>query len=317
MPAGAHARTLRVSLLQRCQYDCAYCRPGSVSPKVSNEALLQAGDYAVLAKLFGEAGVAKVRFTGGEPLLRRDLPELVATFREALPAADLAVTTNGQLLAAKLPELVRAGLRRATVHVDTLDPLRYRALMGDGDVSLVLASVLEAKAVLEQVKLNVVVQRGKNDDELGRFLAWSARHGVEVRFIEQMNTGSARAYTRDTFFSGREILACVGEVERLPRRDAADPAALYRTRDAVTFGVIASDTEPFCGACDRLRLTCDGLLRGCLYEAGGVPLGAAVRAGAGQAALRHMIHSAIREKQSHHPLRIVPRAPFSMAEAGG
>lgn len=317
MPAGAHARTLRVSLLQRCQYDCAYCRPGTVAPKVRREALLTVGEYKILAPLFGEAGVEKVRFTGGEPLLRTDLTQLVAAFHAALPTADLAVTTNGQLLGAKLPELARAGLRRATVHVDTLDPIRYRALMGDGELPLVLASVLEAKALLEQVKLNVVVQRGRNDDELGRFLEWSSRHGIEVRFIEQMNTGSARAYTRETFFSGREILARVGEVERLPRRDAADPAALYRTADGVVFGVIASDTEPFCGACNRLRLTCDGLLRGCLYQAGGVPVGAAVRGGASASGLRDMIRAAAWDKRSHHPLRVVAGAPFSMAEAGG
>ncbi len=317
MRHAAIARTLRVSLLQRCQYDCAYCRPGAVAPKVEKQALLSAGEYARLATLFGEAGVTRVRFTGGEPLLRTDLAEIVAAFRAALPTADLAVTTNGQRLGAKLPELVRAGLRRATVHVDSLDQARYRALMGDGDVARVMASVIEAKAVLEQVKLNVVVQRGKNDDELGSFLAWSARHGVEVRFIELMNTGSAREYTRATFFSGREILARVGEVERLPRRDASDPAALYRTANGVSFGVIASDTEPFCDACNRLRLTCDGLLRGCLYQSGGVPLGAAVRTGASEEELRRMINVATAGKRSHHPLRVLPGAPFSMAEAGG
>lgn len=310
--------TLRVSLLQRCQYDCAYCRPGSVTPRVPRQELLGAGEYHALAALLGEAGVTRVRFTGGEPLLRPDLPEIVGAFRAALPHADLAVTTNGQLLGEQLVPLARAGLRRATVHVDSLDPTRYRALMGNhAEVSGVLAAVLEARAALAQVKLNVVIQGGKNDDEIPAFLAWSATHGIEVRFIELMNTGSARAYTREVFFSGARILERAGPVTRLPRREQSDPAALYRTAGGVTFGVIASDTEPFCGACNRLRLTCDGVLRGCLYQAGGVPLGAAARAGADQAELRRLIETARAGKRSHHPLRVQQRAPFSMAEAGG
>lgn len=308
---------LRVSLLQQCQYDCAYCRPGSVTSPTPNREQLTADDYRLLAPLFGAAGVNRVRFTGGEPLLRSELCDVVAAFREGLPAATLSLTTNGQRLRGLLPGLVRAGLRRATVHVDSLDPARYRALMGDGDVEDVLATVLEARAALEQVKLNVVVQRGRNDDELCAFLAWSARHGVEVRFIELMNTGSADAYAREAFVPGRQILARCGQVTPLLRRAPSDPAALYRTAEGVTFGIIASGTEPFCAACDRLRLTSSGLLRGCLYQAGGVPLGAAVKRGAEQAQLRSMIGAAWSAKRSHHPQLAAPRTPFSMADAGG
>jgi cyclic pyranopterin phosphate synthase len=309
--------TLRVSLLQQCQYDCAYCRPGSVSSATPNREHLTAAELGRLAPLFGEVGVTRVRFTGGEPLLRADLCEVVAAFRSALPDATLALTTNGQRLSGKLSALVAAGLQRATVHVDSLDPARYRALMGEGDVGEVLATVLDARSVLEEVKLNVVVQKGKNDDELGAFLDWSARHRVQVRFIELMNTGSAVAYTQQTFFSGRRILERVGPVTRLPRRAPSDPAALYRTAAGVTFGVIASDTEPFCAACNRLRLTSGGLLRGCLYQSGGIPLGAAVKCGASQAQLRFMIGAALAAKRSHHPVAAVERVPFSMADAGG
>ncbi len=309
--------TLRVSLLQQCQYDCAYCRPGSVGPPTPNRDLLSAADLRRLAPLLGGLGLKRVRFTGGEPLLRPDLAEVIAAFREALPATTLALTTNGQRLRGQLDALVAAGLQRATVHVDSLDPARYRALMGDGEVGAVLAGVLEAREVLEQVKLNVVVQRGKNDDELRDFLAWSARHRVEVRFIELMNTGSAVAYTREVFMSGQQILQRVGAVTSVPRRAPSDPAALYRTTDGVTFGVIASDTQPFCADCDRMRLTSAGLLRGCLYQHGGVPLGAALRQGAGDAQLKLMIGAAWAGKTSHHP-RLDPAHPaFSMADAGG
>jgi len=308
---------LRVSLLQQCQYDCAYCRPGSVAAPAPRRAQLSAGEYGRLAPLLGAAGLTRIRFTGGEPLLRADLCEVVAAFRRGLPEATLALTTNGQRLGPQLKALARAGLRRVTVHVDSLDPARYRALMGPGDVATVLGAVLEARAVLDEVKLNVVVQRGQNDDELPSFLAWSARHRVEVRFIELMNTGSAVAYTQAAFCSAAQILERVGPVTRLQRRSPSDPAALYRTADGVTFGLIASDSAPFCGDCNRLRLTSTGLLRGCLYQSGGLPLGAALKDGATDAQLRLLIAEAWRTKRSHHPLTARAHAPFSMAEAGG
>ncbi len=309
--------TLRVSLLTECQYDCAYCRPGALRAARPRRELLGAAEYRRLAPLFRDAGVARVRFTGGEPALRADLPQIVRAFRDAMPDADLALTTNGFRLAQRLDALAEAGLRRATVHVDSLDPVRYRALMGDGEVAATLAAVLAARDVLDEVKLNVVVQAGRNDDELGAFLAWSAEHGVEVRFIELMDTGSAAAHVRETFCSGREILSRLGPVTPLGRRSPSDPAALYRSREGVLFGVIASDTEPFCGACTRLRLTSTGLLRGCLYQEGGAPLGAALRRGAGDDELRELIRTAWAEKRSHHPRTRLPRAPFSMAETGG
>jgi cyclic pyranopterin phosphate synthase len=141
-----------------------------------------------------------------------------------------------------------------------------------------------------------------------------------VRFIELMNTGSAVDYTRSVFISGREVVQTIARThgaEALPRRDPADPAALYRTGDGVVFGMIASDTEPFCGACNRLRLTPDGRLRGCLYQGGGVALGAAMRSGADDAALWALLSLGIREKRSHHPSTSLERKPFSMSEAGG
>lgn len=314
------AVTLRVSLLEQCQYDCGYCRPGSVVRPTHTARWLQAADYARLARLFGDLGVRKVRFTGGEPLLRPDVVDVVGAFRSALPGRELALTTNGQRLPALLESLASAGLDRATVHVDSLQPARYRALMGDGVVGEVLDGVLAARERLRAVKLNVVVQRGRNDDELLDFLAWSRRTGVEVRFIELMNTGSAVDYTRQVFVSGREILALVargGPVRVLGRRNAADPAALYESSDGVVFGLIASDTQPFCESCDRLRLTADGRLRGCLYEETGVPLGAALTAGARDDDLRALMQLGLTRKRSHHPLQVARTHRFSMADLGG
>ncbi|MGA9522315.1 MAG: radical SAM protein [Myxococcaceae bacterium] len=311
---------LRVNVLEQCQYRCLYCLPGSVSPYTPNKSRLTPPEYARLAPLFVRAGVRKVRFTGGEPLLREDLPDIVRAFRTALPVGELAVTTNGEHLPKMLDALVEAGLDRATVHVDSLRPDRYRTLMGDGDVGAVLEGLLEARTRLREVKLNVVVQRGGNDDELTDFLDWSLRHGIQVRFIELMNTGSARDYVQVSFFSGRDIVARIAEresVEPLPRASLADPAALYRTRRGIVFGVIASDTEPFCASCNRLRLTPDGKLRGCLYQSGGVALGSALRAGAEDAELERMLALGIRNKRSHHPSVAAERVPFSMSESGG
>jgi len=314
------AVTLRVSLLEQCQYDCGYCRPGAVVRPTHTARWLRATDYERLAGLFGALGVHKVRFTGGEPLLRPDVVDVVRAFRSALPGRELALTSNGQRLPSLLEPLAAAGLDRATVHVDSLRPERYRALMGDGVVDDVLAGVLAARARLRAVKLNVVVQRGRNDDELLDFLAWSHRTGVEVRFIELMNTGSAVDYTRQVFVSGAEILARVaggGPVRLRGRRHTADPATLYETSEGVVFGIIASDTQPFCESCDRLRLTADGRLRGCLYEQTGVPLGAALKAGASDDELRALLAFGLARKRSRHPLRVDRTHAFSMADTGG
>lgn len=312
-------RTLRLSVIDRCSYRCGYCRPGLLTPFVDRGAWLSPADYARLAPAFAELGVDKVRFTGGEPLLRTDLEDVVAAVRAGLPRADLAVTTNGLLLSSRLRALARAGLSRVTVHVDTLDPARYRALMGDGDVARVLAGVLDAREVLAEVKLNVVVQRGRNDHELLDFLGWSRAHRVEVRFIELMNTGSSTDYARESFISGREIVASVRArvgARPLVRLRPSDPASRFVTDDGVVFGVIASDTEPFCDACNRLRLTVDGRLRGCLYESAGVPLRDAVRT-LDHAQLSALVRDAAAQKRSHHPSRARRLRPFSMSERGG
>jgi cyclic pyranopterin phosphate synthase len=314
--------TLRVSVLDRCQYRCPYCRPGSLAPFTPRERRLTPGDYARLAPVFAERRVTKVRFTGGEPLLRPDLPEVAAALRDGITGCQLAVTTNGQLLGLTVERLARAGVSRATVHVDSLRPERYRALMGDGDARAVVRALLDARSVLAEVKVNVVVQRGKNDDEIGDFLDFSRDTGVEVRFIELMNTGSAVAYTRQVFFSGREILDAVrarSNVHAIPRRHPSDPSALWITDEGVVFGVIASDTEPFCDACNRLRLSAEGRLTGCLYQGLGVDLAAALRRDDGDASVRALVDAAVSGKRSFHPERGGGRRhlPFSMAQTGG
>lgn len=306
--------TLRVNVGEQCQLECGYCRP-SLAKVTAKSARLTPEHYARLAEALVELQPRKLRFTGGEPLLREELAEIVAGFRRWLPAVPLAVTTNGALLPARLPELVSAGLSSATVHVDSLRPERYRELMGGGELSLALEGVAAAKERLGRVKLNVVVQRGRNDDELDDFLDWSEREGVEVRFIELMNTGSAVEFTRAHFLSGAEVVRRLGG-RPVPRREPGDPAALFRV-PGVTFGVIASDSAPFCGACDRLRLSASGVLRTCLYAPSGLDLGGLLRAGAGKRQLASALRVTLSMKRSHHPSQQVERAPFSMAAVGG
>jgi cyclic pyranopterin phosphate synthase len=308
--------SLRVSVLEQCPFHCPYCAPGSVTPPTDKARWLDAAAYARLGRLFRARGVTKVRITGGEPLARPDVVAIVAAWKEAMPDADLALTTNGQRLAQHVDALANAGLRRVTVHIDSLRDDRYRALMGDSSPSTILEAAHHARAKLAEVKLNVVIQRGKNDDEIADFLALSARTGFEVRFIELMSTGSADEYARHVFVSGAEIVERA-EGSALARRHASDPAALYRSNSGVVFGVIASDTEPFCSACDRLRLTADGRLRGCLYQSGGVPVGAALKSGASDETLGALLDAGLDDKRSWHPLVAPHRVPFSMADVGG
>lgn len=309
----ASALTLRVNVGEQCQYDCGYCRPGLLRAPTGSKQRVQPAEYERLAPLF--RGVSKVRFTGGEPLLRPDLREVLWAFHRGLPDAALALTTNGQRLDALL-DSPPPGLTAVTVHVDSLLPSRYQALMGKGDVSAVLGSVLRAKAIGLTTKLNVVVQRGLNDDELPDFLSWSRSAGIEVRFIELMNTGSASEFTRAHFIAGAEIVARL-KAQRVGRRHPADPACLFRAPDGTVFGLIASDTAPFCQDCARLRLSADGRLRGCLYEPGGAPLAGLLRGGASDEMIRALVARAVTAKRSHHPSLALPRTAFSMADLGG
>lgn len=306
---------LRVSVLDACNLRCTYCAPGAVTTPMQQARWLTSTEHTALAPAFAAAGVRKVRFTGGEPLLRPDLDDVIGGWRAALPDAELALTTNGTRLLERATSLRAAGVDRVTVHLDTLRRDRYEALMGKGSPEQVQEGIAVALRTFDEVKLNVVVQRGQNDDELADFLQWSKRTGVQVRFIELMRTGSADAVVDDVFMAGREVIARLGATA-VPRRHESDPAALY-TVDGVVFGLIASDTEPFCSACDRLRLTADGRLRGCLYESGGVPLGLALREGADASRLRDLIEGGIASKGSFHPLTTAARVPFSMADIGG
>lgn len=265
---------------------CRYCMPESDYVWLPRGSILSFEELDRLAGIFAGLGVDKLRLTGGEPLLRQDLPGLVARLSRHGGIADLALTTNGILLAEHAAALRAAGLRRVTVSLDTLRPERMREFTRSDRHQEVLAGIAAAQAAgLGPVKLNCVVIRGYNDDELTALLDFGRARGCEIRFIEYMDVGGANGWRMDDVVSRREMLgrlaAHYGSVEALPENDASwAPADRFRLPDGTVFGVIASTTEPFCRTCDRARLTADGHFLLCLYAERGLDLRPPLREGA-------------------------------------
>jgi len=289
--------SLRVSVTDRCNLRCRYCMPEADYVWLPRASLLTFEEIARLTRVFTDLGVSKVRLTGGEPLLRHDLPTLVRLLRENQGVRDLALTTNGVLLAKHAGVLRAAGLARVTVSLDTLRPERMQEFAKSAHHADVLAGIAAARAAgFERVKLNTVVVRGFNDDEIGDLIEFGRAHAAEVRFIEYMDVGGATHWTAEQVVSQREILerltARYGPIA--PVQDASDPRApaeRFRLPDGATFGVIASVTAPFCASCDRSRLTADGTWFLCLYAERGIDLREPLRAGASDDDLHALIAS--------------------------
>jgi len=276
-------RNLRISVTDRCNMRCRYCMPEDDYVWLPRESILSFEEIDRLAGVFAGLGVAKVRLTGGEPLLRHDLPKLVTLLARHPALADLALTTNGILLARHAAALAEAGLRRVTVSLDTLRPERMVEFARSARHGEVLAGIEAARAVFRSVKLNTVVIRGYNDDEVLDLLEFARAHGLEPRFIEYMDVGGATGWSRAQVVSQPEILALVarrfGPVRPVEPSGWA-PAERFALPDGTVFGVIASTTAPFCRTCDRGRLTADGTFLLCLYGERGLDLRELVRGGA-------------------------------------
>jgi len=286
-------RSLRVSVTDRCNLRCQYCMPEPDYAWLPRQSILDFEEIAVLVDAFASLGVDRVRLTGGEPLLRRDLTELVAQLAARPAVRDLALTTNGVLLASQAHGLRAAGLHRITVSLDTLDRERFQQIARFDELPAVLRGIdVAAAAGFASLKIDTVVIRHRNDDELSALLDFGKRYGAEVRFIEYMDVGGATKWSRDAVVSRREMLARLseiyGSIEPVGGRDSA-PAERFRLPDGTTFGIIASTTEPFCAACDRSRLTADGLWLLCLYARGGLDLRHPLREGATREELAHLI----------------------------
>ena len=278
-------RSLRVSVTDRCNLRCRYCMPLEDYAWLPRSSILTFEEIDRLVRVFARLGVRKVRLTGGEPLLRRDLESLVARLAATAEVDDLALTTNGVLLARHAVALRAAGLGRITVSLDTLKPERFEAFTRTARLHHVFDGIGAARAAgFTGIKLNTVVIKGYNDDELVDLIEFARARDAEVRFIEYMDVGGATEWSPSRVVSRAEMLAILGSrygpVRPLPTDDPAAPAERFAMADGITFGVIASTTAPFCRACDRARLTADGMWFLCLYAGGGTDLKAMLRDGA-------------------------------------
>jgi len=261
------------------------------------ESILTFEEIARLARVFASLGVTKLRLTGGEPLLRHDLPTLSALLADIPGVRDLAMTTNGLLLAKHAEALHRAGLRRVTVSLDTLRPERMKELARSDRHADVLAGIAAARAAgFAPTKLNTVVIRGVNDDELVDLIEFAKGQAAEVRFIEYMDVGGATGWSAEQVVSQREMLERLteryGPIAAVTGDDPSAPAERFRLADGTTFGIIASTTAPFCRSCDRSRITADGTWFLCLYAEAGIDLREPLRAGASDDELRRVITEA-------------------------
>ena len=258
------------------------------------EDILHFEEIERLVDVFLDLGVDKVRLTGGEPLLRRDLPALVQRLASRPRIRDLALTTNAVLLSEHAAALKHAGLHRMTVSLDTLHRDRFKALTRSDELERVLQGIDAAAALFPGFKIDAVVIRDVNDDELEALLTFGRERGGEVRFIEYMDVGGATHWSMDRVVSRREILARLtqhyGAIEPIVEHTSA-PADRYRLADGTVFGIISSTTQPFCAECDRSRLTADGVWYLCLYARRGVDLRKALRDGASPDELRTLIQS--------------------------
>ncbi|MFZ0529951.1 MAG: GTP 3',8-cyclase MoaA [Propionicimonas sp.] len=310
---GRTARDLRVSLTDRCNLRCSYCMPAEGLAWLPAPEILSAAEVIRLVSIaVGRLGVRKVRFTGGEPLLRRDLAAIIAGVAalrtdQGTPA-EISLTTNGVGLDRQVDDLARAGLDRVNVSLDSLDRERYATLARRDRLPDVLRS-LEAveRAGLRPIKVNTVVMRGVNEIDVLPLAEFCLQRGYRLRFIEQMPLGPSHGWNRSEMVPAGEILAVLGEHLSLtpaPRRGAAPAAEWLVAADAChpagRIGVIASVTAPFCGACDRTRLTADGQLRTCLFGDAEVDLRTPLRAGATDAEIAEAWLGAHRSKAAGH-----------------
>lgn len=286
-------RNLRLSVTDRCNLRCQYCMPEEEYVWLPREDILSFEEIASLVDIFADLGVNKVRLTGGEPLLRKDLHRLVAMLAGNRRLQDLAITTNGVLLAEQAPALRAAGLHRVTVSLDTLRPERFKALTRRDTHARVIEGIEAVhRAGWPNLKIDTVVIRGVNDDELVDLIEYGRRVDGEVRFIEYMDVGGATGWSMARVVSRAEMLETLerhyGRIEAIIE-DSSAPAERFRLADGVTFGIIASTTSPFCRTCDRSRLTADGLWYLCLYATRGIDLGQALRRGQSREDLAKMI----------------------------
>jgi cyclic pyranopterin phosphate synthase len=320
---GRAATKLRVSLTDRCNLRCRYCMPAEGLNWQPTPEILTQPEILRLLQLFRALGIRQVRLTGGEPLLRADLAELVAAL-QPLQFEKISLTTNGVLLPARMPALYRAGLRSLNLSLDSLIAERFATLTRRDQAPAVMAALEHLKHYPDlEIKLNVVLLRGLNDDEGPAFARLARATGWSVRFIEFMPLGKDDGWQPGEVVSGREICAAIEAEYPLERVSKAglEPAARWRFRDGQPgeIGLINSVSEPFCHSCNRIRLTADGQLRNCLFSRQECDLKTPLRAGASEQDLQRLILNWVLQKERGHQISQpgFERPERSMSQIGG
>ena len=305
---GRAIRDLRVSLTDRCNFRCFYCLPHGEPPIAPKEQMLSFEEIEYVCDIFVSQGIEKIRLTGGEPMLRRDIETIIGKLSRFKTAGliDLALTTNGYFLPERARSLKEAGLDRVTISLDSLKRDIFKRMTGVDVLEKVLAGIAAAKeAGLEPIKINAVIVRGHNETEVADFAAFAREHDVKMRFIEFMPLDSGHEWSRADVVSGKEIRDRISERFPLVKVNVArgsETSARYRFADGAPgeVGIIAPVTEPFCGACSRIRLTADGQIRTCLFSTVEHSLRDVVRSGASRAEIVDYIESVILKKEPRH-----------------
>jgi GTP 3',8-cyclase len=298
-------KDLRISVTDRCNFRCLYCMPLDEYEWIDKKEILTFEEIERLVKLFVQAGVDKIRLTGGEPLVRRDLHLLIAKLSRVQGLNDLCLTTNGSLLADQVPALQAAGLKRINVSIDTLNPEKFKRITKRGDLDKVLEGLFAAKnRGLSPIKINAVVERGVNDDDILELVEFSRGNGFAIRFIEYMDVGNSNNWTSEKLVPKKEILERIQArypLREMGRDQGSAPSVDYEFVDGKgEVGIVASVTEPFCSSCTRARLTADGKLVTCLFSHVGHDLKARLRDGATDEEILELIVSVWKRRQDRY-----------------
>lgn len=305
---GRAIRDLRVSLTDRCNFRCFYCLPHGEPPIAPKEQMLSYEEIEYVCDIFVSLGIEKIRLTGGEPMLRRDIETIIAKLSKlkTIGLIDLALTTNGYFLPDRAQSLKAAGLDRITISLDSLKRDVFKRMTGVDVLDKVLAGIAAAKeAGLEPIKINAVIVRGHNENEVADFAAFAREYDVKMRFIEFMPLDSGHEWSRADVVSGREIRERINErfpLVKLAVPRGSETSSRYRFADGAPgeVGIIAPVSEPFCGACSRIRLTADGQIRTCLFSTIEHSLRDVVRSGASRDEIVEYIESVILKKEPRH-----------------
>lgn len=300
-------KDLRVSLTDRCNFRCFYCLPHGEPPIAPKEQMLSYEEIEYVCGIFVELGIEKIRLTGGEPMMRRDIERIIKKLSHLKPRLqDLALTTNGFFLTGRSKGLKEAGLDRITISIDSLKKDKFKQMTGVDVLEKVLAGIEDAKAAdLTPIKINAVIVRGHNEDEVVDFARFAREHDVKMRFIEYMPLDSGHEWQREDVVSGHEIRERINEEFLLVPLNVvrgAETSVRYRFADTKRgeIGIIAPVTEPFCGACSRIRLTADGQIRTCLFSTVEHSLRDVIRQNSSRKEIIAYIESVVMKKEPRH-----------------